>query len=58
MSKTALILSWPHLADTVRSLALALAGGLSANGVKVTTVDPTKRRHQSIIAEAGPDAFS
>jgi hypothetical protein len=41
MSENALILHWPHPSDTVRSLALALADGLSANGLFLLFPDRT-----------------
>jgi len=58
MSENALILHWPHPSDTVRSLASALAYGLSANGMSVTCLDLTNRRRVSKILAADRKAFS
>jgi len=57
-SENALILYWPHPSDTVRSLAVALAYGLSAHGMSVTCLDLCNRRHLSKIHAADRKAFS
>jgi hypothetical protein len=58
VSENALILYWSHPSDTLRSLASSLASGLVTNGIKVTTIDVTKRRHLSKLIATRRDSFS